>query len=531
MAKQKERGVQRSTVLGREPMPISELRATLGGDGIEDREDGISGRLDQRAPRTRSQSSEPLPMSKLGYMTALAVDSRTWDMVEQVESNLAETMGRRPDCSTADMVIFFRCMWEVCSLRELHRMFVFGDDWESIRAAVRSAWPNFPERRLSERAPSRFQYRRFCRRHEDFAPLMSELERWATSSQAGIALHTGMFGGGDSLTHPASNSIVVGDGTWVPSMFNTTSDTQFIDKTTGEIIPRRHDPDAVSYHRKDNGPGRMLVSMLARNAHPHERVILGTRFKPVVGDSDATVFTNMVLELQPLLPGLRGIAYDGAMHANDIDRLLDQGLLPICKVQKVKGGKAPTRNMGLHEFKNRHGSSSHALFFVGSLPYIELVIDSEPHGVPLEVQQLRDSENADLSHRIYAELRIPDQVGVPKRLRGATTLFRINSTKEERAASRRRTRVARPFPENSEQFLRLYGLREDAESMHHHMKERLPNGRARSVGLNRQRLDHLSYQLRSGTIALLAWHYRTGGDISPWFGNWLPPPQRRSLAS
>jgi hypothetical protein len=83
--------------------------------------------------------------------------------------------------------------------------------------------------------------------------------------------------------------------------------------------------------------------------------------------------------------------------------------------------------------------------------------------------------------------------------------------------------VLRVIPETDHSFNRLFGLREDSESMHHHLKMMLPNGRARSVGRHRQLFDFHGYQAHVAITALLAWHHRTGADISRWFGQWKPP--------
>ena len=47
--------------------------------------------------------------------------------------------------------------------------------------------------------------------------------------------------------------------------------------------------------------------------------------------------------------------------------------------------------------------------------------------------------------------------------------------------------------------------------------------RVRAVGLERRELQLRGYQIHQGITALLAWHYRTGGDVSRYFGTWDPP--------
>jgi len=59
--------------------------------------------------------------------------------------------------------------------------------------------------------------------------------------------------------------------------------------------------------------------------------------------------------------------------------------------------------------------------------------------------------------------------------------------------------------------------------MHHHLKTTMTNRRARSVGRHRQLFEFIGYQIALATKTLLAWHHRTGSDISRWFGQWKPP--------
>jgi hypothetical protein len=77
----------------------------------------------------------------------------------------------------------------------------------------------------------------------------------------------------------------------------------------------------------------------------------------------------------------------------------------------------------------------------------------------------------------------------------------------------------------------LFGGREDTESMHNNMKEKWFGRRVRAVGLERRELQLRGYQKHQGITALLAWHYRTRGDVSRYFGEWKPPdrnPKPRS---
>ncbi|CAB4698139.1 unannotated protein [freshwater metagenome] len=105
------------------------------------------------------------------------------------------------------------------------------------------------------------------------------------------------------------------------------------------------------------------------------------------------------------------------------------------------------------------------------------------------------------------------------------------STTDEIVDKTPRTRALRVIPETDHSFNRLFGLREDSESMHHHLKMTLLNGRARSVGRHRQLFDFHGYQAHVAITALLAWHHRTGADLSRWFGQWKPPNHAVSAAA
>ena len=64
------------------------------------------------------------------------------------------------------------------------------------------------------------------------------------------------------------------------------------------------------------------------------------------------------------------------------------------------------------------------------------------------------------------------------------------------------TRRLRPIPENDPDLAALYGLREDTESMHHHLKQRMWNDCARWIGLQRQTINHHAHQTRTGFNAI-----------------------------
>ena len=110
---------------------------------------------------------------------------------------------------------------------------------------------------------------------------------------------------------------------------------------------------------------------------------------------------------------------------------------------------------------------------------------------------------------------------------GATTLMRVFSSEADLAAGKPRPRYLRSIPLNDPDFSRLFGLREDTESMHNDYKSRLVNRRAGSVGLARREMDIRGYQMFQTVVALMAWKIGTGGDVSEFLGQWEPPERAR----
>jgi len=110
--------------------------------------------------------------------------------------------------------------------------------------------------------------------------------------------------------------------------------------------------------------------------------------------------------------------------------------------------------------------------------------------------------------------------------------MRMFSSEADIAAGKPRPRYLRSIPLNDPDFSRLYGLREDTESMHNDYKSRLVNRRAGSVGLARREMDIRGYQMFQMVVALMAWKIRTGGDVSEFLGRWEPPERalRRKAA-
>ena len=525
MASHRQPRPPRKRGIGTEPVPLSSLRTLLGDTSEVERIDGFSGVGEVRAPRRRSRHTEPLNMSVLDFAETFVGLAPLWEMADEYEKDLQAiyTVGRKRKCRVADVLVYQLIRKVLPSVRAVHRFLDDPRTWQALVAAAERHWPDHPERRLSPEATTRFQYIRTLDSLTQRVPDLRERHRDATREAAVKAAR--LLGCGqdkDSLTHPSKKNIIMGDATWEQSLYNGLANRIYADEITGEIFTGRSDPDAKPFHGEGSAPGNFFVSVLIRTEHEHERIILDSQYKPD-GLNDGTVFTDMAFKLFEPLGNVRGVIYDMALKAADQDRVGATGRHVLCKVPHTKGDRIRSEVVGEHTFKNEKKSFTEVVTAIDGCPTIVVSdISGEKHVVPLTRKQTKLNKNL-----MYNVFQIPDDPIVPLSKRGATTLIRMFSSEADIAAGKPRPRYLRSIPLNDPDFSRLYGLREDTESMHNDYKSRLLNRRAGSVGLARREMDIRGYQMFQMVVALMAWKIRTGGDVSEFLGQWEPPERAR----
>jgi hypothetical protein len=453
-----------------------------------------------------------------------------WEMDSEYEKDLQAlyTVGRKRECRIADVLVYQLLLSILQSARAVHRFLDDPRTWQALVAATEHHWPDHPERRLSSEAPTRFQYIRTLKSLIQCVPDFLERHRDTTREAAvKAAQHLGCGLDKDSLTHPSKMNMMMGDGTWEQSHYNGLANRIYADEITGEIFTGRSDPDAKPFHGEGSAPGNFFVSVLVRTEYEHERIILDSQYKPD-GLNDGTVFTDMAFKLFEPLGNVRGVIYDMALKAADQDRVGATGRHVLCKVPHTKGDRIRSEVVGEHKFTNAKKSFTEVVTAIDGCPTIVVSdISGEKHVVSLIRKQTKLNKNL-----MYNVFQIPDDPIVPMSKRGATTMMRMFSSEADLAAGRPRPRYLRSIPLNDPDFSRLYGLREDTESMHNDYKSRLVNRRARCVGLARREMDLRGYQMHQIVVALMAWKIRTGGDVSEFLGQWKPPERamRRKAA-
>lgn len=503
-----------------DPIAVSEMNTAVADYSLADRFDGPTGIKFADIGRKRTKQTEPLNLGDLEYFSAYAIYGPMWEFAEEIAAELEIHLGpgRPREYEIHSVIMSDVMLYQKFSVRRTFRSLSSHIVWSALKNEIEQAWPNHPTRRLNNKPLSRDQYNRarlllvgqvFC--------YVDRLREHCQESQLEIARHIGCFVDDDSLTHPANHNMIYGDATWLESLYQFSTKGVRIDPETGEIIQRRFDPDAERYRDGTLFPGNYWVSALVRTSHPHERVILDAQFKPV-GIGDGGVFTNMVLPIIDGVPEVRGVGYDMALHPPDHDRILDTGRHVLVKTSLTNRGKRAHVPLGAQMFKEAGREISLPVTAFDGTPGISIVADGQRMWQPLERVQTKRRNKT-----LYGYWRIPDHAAVSAHLHGLVTMIRHSSTDDERANGKRRTRALRTIPPTDADWRTLFGGREDTESMHNNMKEKWFGRRVRAVGLERRELQLRGYQIHQGITALLAWHYRTGGDVTRYFGEWKPP--------
>lgn len=495
---------------------------------FKERQDGPRPDEGGRLGRRRTKHTRPRTVSEYDLARHLFTCRRLHDLADELEPH--HRVGRPLQITPVVALVLEALSGRFgTSQRETVLKHTADWVWEHYCHTVRSTFPNEPHLWLPDKPPTRSQLRYWLdtRLTDD-----TSIDLFAHALETVAVEISPLLGIGtpsrDSITHPTLNVGFTGDATYLRGMYNTSHD-EAIDKETGEFRTRRFDPDAKKIQQDKGYPGYRMTHVSAHNGHDREELVYAIDITPGQQGSDAATFLDMALAIHPQLPGMRTVTYDGAMHPVHIDRALAAGLMPINHVQLTAKGEVARFNIGEHTFTTPTGGKHTAVVtFVDGPPCVTIATAEGRHELRLTRGQIKRRPNADGTHTFYGEWSYPDQPIVPAHLRGATTLIRLNSTDDEIATGRRRTRAGRGIPAGDPDFPVTYGARNNTENRHHQLKIGLPNKRLNVSGIHRVQRRLIAHFLAKNLEAALAWHERTSGDISHLFAQ--PPPGTQHAA-
>ena len=514
------------TLRPRKPKPTKEYRKKL--------------KEAEKSPKTRQATGKGLEWSGAEEMVHTACFEPLWLEHEAQEERYAPMRVSRPgpkrkyhEIDILMLVVAPKAM----SLSQTKAIRALNDPWmwNRMKQEVKDAWPNHPNRRLAEEAPTECQFYDYIRVYWDE---QNADEREGRLEKVCLEAWNDM-GGFDSdrpetsITNPDKTQTATGDGSWSGARYQATPEQR--DEAAKWGLTLRCEDDADPYHDPDTHKtqrGRNIVMSSVHSGHRQERVVvsfcLGDR-----NETDATTFTRMVEEYVTKYPhltrGLRTATYDMAMDSEDADDLLRLGIVPMSKLSRTSKGRA-SANLGMHTFKlASHTKKNPQLAQIRLLAYdgppVMEIVDANGcvHLEPLERTKTQINGEAG-RHTVYCSYRVRDSGIVPAHLVGATTRVRLNSKPAEKNAKphRRRTLALRAINEFDPAFDKLFGLRVDSESTFSDYKRHFLNGRLRVMGDLGTRRDLAAFQISTLVTALVAHHRRTGKSLKGWFGDHPP---------
>ena len=489
--------------------------------------------------KDRDLNEEPLKMSSSQLLQMTACCEALWELHDRLDERIGEWFapktrraGRPFECKLIDVLLFWVASFFHESVRTTATELSDPHNWLVAATALKTAYPDAEKRRLSKRAPSRGQYMRL-RDKLAARPDLDEILDTVDDICTQIALQLDLFAPDANRSTPPKSSCAASDGSWLPALYNARID-QAVDPDTDETL-RRHDPEALQYSRDSEGnthrrPGHHYVSLSVRTDIRGVRVPLSTRLlkqpTPDNPQGECTLAVEMTKRINRTIKQHGGrigaLSFDGGMHAEHRDELINEGIIPITKIQRKAGGQYGDRVLGEYKFNLADGTKEirEVTAIDGTASIEERLADGDRTGIALERAKtvVEDYENGSI---IRGYWRVPDCPGVPPRLRNARVAIPHNSTDDEIKKNYRRTRAFSVIPETDPAFDGLYyGTRPDTESYNNDVKAHLPNRRCRSVTQNRVMLDLAAYNLRTAFRAI-AYQMRHHGQRTnrEWFGN------------
>ena len=100
---------------------------------------------------------------------------------------------------------------------------------------------------------------------------------------------------------------------------------------------------------------------------------------------------------------------------------------------------------------------------------------------------------------------------LPEHLGAGQITVRLHQDDEDRTRKFNRTENVRPIPPSDPDFSRLYGRRNDSESLNRSLEDTLFLGRAHSLGAARQQVEMLGWALMVNALTLA--RHRASEDI------------------
>ncbi|HSH62056.1 MAG TPA: hypothetical protein VK988_20900 [Acidimicrobiales bacterium] len=443
------------------------------------------------------------------------------DRVEAVVRNpalysLAEAVpdqkagGGRPRDYPPVLLLIFEALISVYgSARQVEAELSHPVVWDQVRRAVaQESGCDLPVRPMR-----RHHYLYGRNRYLADPAVLAELQEVHRRTAGAQALRLGLLDptGPGSWTHPHESRVVYGDGKVVTPLYKARPGEIRLDRSTGEIHPLRHEPDA-DLHFEGTGEtawGTKFVLFAARGPEERARVILDWAFVEDKG-GEAQVAMAAIERLSPHVSGAQALVYDTALRGTHHQRLLrDLGIVPVNRVTAAKAGaRKPRRAEGRRVEKSVYVENKTVTLADRTERSVQLFARGGAIGLG-EIDDTGEVQFVELprtrTHRIRDKsglYRWYNNYALPAAYGHATVTVRLHGNDDDAKRRFNRTENVRAIAPPDPDFKRLFRIRNDAESINRGLDDSMYLRRAHSLGHRRQLVNFLGYALMVNGLAL-----------------------------
>jgi hypothetical protein len=456
-------------------------------------------------------SRPPVGIPKLERVEAVVSNPAIYELADLIPDADYSQGGRRRQYPEYVWLIYEALISVYGSARQVEAELSHPLVWGLIRDQVRHRYPKDMSRWLPDTPMRRHHYLYARNRYLTDPDVFAELASLHRDLAAGQARELGPLDpdGPGSWTHPHLSRMLHADGKVITPLFRARPGETRVDPVTGEILPRRADPDG-GLHVEGDGQtawGTKFVLVAARTDDVHGRIVLDVEWVPRAG-GEARTAMHCFTRLGKHVDGAHGVVYDTALRGVHHQALLrDLGLLPINRVAAAKANPKNPRRAERRVEKSAYVEDK-TITVAGR--DITLTIYARGGAIGIgeltetgdltftELPRIRTHRNRDKNgkYRWYNDYQLPDRYGAQ------TITVRLYANSEDEQRKFNRTENVRPIPPTDPDFARLYPRRHDSESINRNLEDTLWLGRAHSIGHARQHLNLLGYALMVNGLAL-----------------------------
>jgi hypothetical protein len=218
------------------------------------------------------------PVSALERLDAILANPATYELAAVVPEPDHSHGGRRRQYPAFMFIVFEALLSVYGSARQVEAEFAHPLVWQHITATVRKQFPDRPDLHLPVTPMRRHHYLYARKRALEVPDLLDKIATRHRELAARQAEELGLCNprASGSWTHPNLDRVIHADGKVIVPLDRAKPGDTRIDKTTGQILPRRAEHDA-GLHFEGTGEtawGTKFVLVAARTEDPHGRVIL-----------------------------------------------------------------------------------------------------------------------------------------------------------------------------------------------------------------------------------------------------------------